>query len=110
VLVISRGDDEIVQLNGRTAWHFPAAPDGEYAGHHPADSREAISALEEQRARGAQYLLIPKTAFWWLGYYSEFAKHLLTRYRVILESDECVIFDISRRPLAQVAARVLGRV
>jgi glycosyltransferase involved in cell wall biosynthesis len=110
VLVVSRGDDEIVELNGCRAWHFPTAGDGEYAGHHPADSRDAITRLEEQRARGAEYLVIPKTAYWWLGYYSEFAKHLLDRYRVILSRDECLIFDLSRRPFPRVAARLLGRV
>ena len=36
-----------------------AADDGAYAGHHPADSREAIARLEAQRAAGAEYIVFP---------------------------------------------------
>lgn len=76
VLVVSRGDEELLKFPGRTGWHFPQTPDGLYAGHHPADSRQAIEHLNELRERGARYLLLPQTAFWWLEHYTEFAAHL----------------------------------
>src|SRR5262249_44305580 len=56
VLVISRGDDDLLDLNGRQATHFLQDPRGGYAGHHPADSAEAIGAMEAQRAIGALFL------------------------------------------------------
>ena len=43
--------------------------DGTYAGHHPADSAEAIAHLEALRAKGAEYIVFPQTALWWLDYY-----------------------------------------
>src|SRR6516165_4694718 len=51
VLVAAKGDDELLKAVGRRAWHFPQTADGEFAGHNPADSAEAISQLEALRAR-----------------------------------------------------------
>src|SRR5690348_3743504 len=56
VLVVSRGDDALLELPGRRARHFPGAPDGLYAGHHPADGAEAIALLESEHAAGAGYI------------------------------------------------------
>ena len=53
VLVVSRGDDDLVSFDGRVGWHFPQAEDGVYAGHHPQDGDAAIRHLEELRTRGA---------------------------------------------------------
>jgi hypothetical protein len=77
VAVVTRGDAALLAFDGRRGWHFPQTEQGIYAGHHPADSAAAITRLEEVRARGARYLLIPRTAFWWLDYYKEFHQHLL---------------------------------
>lgn len=95
VLVVSRGDDALLELDGRTGWHFPMNAEGTYAGHHPADSAEAINHLEELRARGAEFLLIPGTASWWLDHYVEFTRHLERCYRVVARCDDsCVIFGL----------------
>jgi GT2 family glycosyltransferase len=96
VLVVSKGDEQLLKLHGRPAWHFPAAEDGAYTGHHPADSREAINRLEALRARGGQFLVIPKTGLWWLDHYKGLRQHLETRYRaVVREEDTCVIFALN---------------
>ena len=95
VLVVSRGDGEILNLEGRTAWHFPQLKGGAYAGHNPADSAAAIRHLEELRAGGAEYLLFPATGLWWLEYYQEFRRHLETHYPVVMrQEDTCVIFAL----------------
>jgi glycosyltransferase involved in cell wall biosynthesis len=99
VLVVSRGDDELLRLDGRRGWHFPQTEAGVYAGHNPADSAEAIAHLEELRARGAQFLLFPATGLWWLDHYREFREHLERRYRVVLGQKEvCVIFALASDP------------
>jgi hypothetical protein len=99
VAVVSRGDRELLELNGRPSWHFPQTDDGTYAGHHPANSEDAIVRLERLRAKGAQYLLIPATAFWWLDHYAEFRQHLERWYRrVANEDDTCVIFSLGESP------------
>jgi GT2 family glycosyltransferase len=94
VLVISRGDDEALELSGRRGWHFPQEADGTYAGTYPKDSNEAVAHLEELQSRGAQYLLVPSTSAWWLDHYDGFAKHLREHGTQLAERDECVLFAL----------------
>lgn len=96
VIVVSRGDPELVDMGGRPAWHFPQAVDGVYAGHHPTDSGEAIRHLEDLRARGGRFLVVPSTAFWWLDHYRELRYYLEERYQLVERRDDaCAIFDLS---------------
>ena len=76
VLVISKGDEALVALDGRSAAHFPQMEGGVYAGHHPANGTEALWELERHRASGARYLVIPDTALWWLDHYPELRDYL----------------------------------
>jgi GT2 family glycosyltransferase len=87
VLVISRGDEELTEFDGRTGWHFPREDDGTYQGHHPADSAEAIEHLESLRSRGAGFLVVPDTAAWWLEHYAEFGSHVRARYESVAAED-----------------------
>jgi GT2 family glycosyltransferase len=104
VLVASKGDDDLLKAVCRNAWHFPRTPDGEYAGHNPSDSAEAIGHLEELRTRGAGYLLLPATALWWLEHYAEFKDHLARHYRVALDrKDVGRLFALDRPKVAQPA-------
>jgi len=98
ILVVSRGDEELLRLDGRRAWHFPRSADGSYAGHHPADSREAITWLEEQRAAGAEYIVFPTTGAWWLDHYEGLRRHLEGEYTCLLSDPEtCSVFDLRER-------------
>ncbi len=88
VMVVSKGDDELLSPAGR---HFPAVPH-----MYPADSAGAIAELEQMRASGGRYLLFPKPALWWLDHYAEFRQHLQQRYPLAVNSPEtCVIFDLN---------------
>jgi GT2 family glycosyltransferase len=96
VLVLSRGDDELVKLSDRKGMHFPQAANGDYAGHHPADSDEVIRQLEEMRARGAEFLVIPQTGHWYLDHYAGFRRHLKSRYRpIVRRSGTAVIYGLT---------------
>jgi hypothetical protein len=95
VLVVSRGDDELLRVGPRRALHFPQDEFGRYPGYHPEDSRAAIELLESMRVRGGEYLLLPSTSFWWLDYYEGFRDHLARRYPPAVESDDCMIFELS---------------
>ena len=86
VLIVSRGDEDVVDLPSHRAAHFPQAPDGGYAGHHPADSAEAIAGLEKLRAAGAGYLIVPATSGWWLEHYEQLARHLEEEYTRLPQS------------------------
>ncbi|HET8565719.1 MAG TPA: glycosyltransferase family 2 protein [Solirubrobacterales bacterium] len=87
VLVISRGDEELLRLNGRRAQHFPQAADGAWAGHHPSDSEEAIAHLESLRERGAEFLVVPPTYLWWLRHYDGLREHLEGNYEPVVADD-----------------------
>lgn len=98
VAVASRGDDDLIELDGRRAWHFPRDERGEYAGHHPADSTAAIAELERLRLEGADYLLIPDTARWWLDHYADFAAHLSSRYPLVHDEEgACRLYALGER-------------
>ena len=105
VLVVSKGDNELIQLNGNRAWHFPQTEDGIYAGFHPKDSATAIDHLEKLLTKGAEYVLFPKTAFWWLEHYAEFKNHLDSRHALICRDEVCVIYRL-RSEATRVSAPV----
>ena len=95
VLVVSHGDQELLDLGGRDAAHFPQTETGRYAGYHPATSAEAIEHLEALRSRGARFLVFPSTSFWWLDHYEDLRRHLELRCRLVAWSeDSCAIFDL----------------
>jgi GT2 family glycosyltransferase len=101
VVVVSKGDDDLLDLGGRRAWHFPRADSGGYAGHYPADSAEAIAHLENLKSSGGDFLLFPSTALWWLEHYGEFEHHLKSRYSVAAwREDTCMLFAL-REPTYQ---------
>src|SRR5262249_12784253 len=59
VVVVSRGDDDLLTFTGRDGWHFPQDFEGKYAGYYPATDSEAIGQLETLRGKGGQYFLLP---------------------------------------------------
>ena len=95
VAIVSRGDEALVDLDGRIAWHFPRLDDGRWLGYHPRDSEEAIAHLERLRRQGARYLLFPSTSLWWLTHYDEFTRHLeSTSTPLARHDDACRIFAL----------------
>lgn len=99
VLVVTRGDEELVKLNARRGWHFPQTEAGRYAGEYPANAALAIDHLETLASRGAEYLVFPKTAFWWLDYYEAFKNYLESCHSTVLRAESCIIFSLRSRPL-----------
>lgn len=89
VAIVSKGDDALLDHCRRQAWHFPQAPNGGYAGHYPADGIEALNQVQHARRRGAQYLVVPATAFWWLEHYLELGEYVSGR--IVVANDDCVI-------------------
>jgi GT2 family glycosyltransferase len=95
VVVVSKGDEGLLDLYGRRGWHFPQASNGEYLWYYLPDGPPVVAQLETLRMQGAQYLLFPKPAFWWLDRYPEFTSHLRNHYPVIVEDEKaCLIFAI----------------
>jgi hypothetical protein len=99
VLVASKGDPRLVSLDCRAVWHFPSGASGGWAGHHPADSEWVIEQLEAMQARGAEYLVLPATSFWWLAHYETLAEWLGDHCPVVFEDPRtCAIFSLGPYP------------
>jgi 2-polyprenyl-3-methyl-5-hydroxy-6-metoxy-1,4-benzoquinol methylase len=109
VIVVSKGDEDLLNLVGRQAWHFPQREDGVYAGHYPVDSAAAIAHLEALRAKGADYLLFPDPARWWLDHYTEFKQHLDSRYRCRRNDESCVLYELSGKETSELSTKETSR-
>jgi hypothetical protein len=110
VVVVSRGDAELLRLGARSAWHFPQTPDGRYAGFHPESSAQAIEQLERLRRTGAEYLLFPSSAFWWLEHYKGLRRHLDERCSLVAWQDgACAIFALGAASPSADGHRVVAR-
>jgi GT2 family glycosyltransferase/SAM-dependent methyltransferase len=96
VLVVSRGDPELIKFDGRQAWHFPRSDNGNYAGHHPAESEAAVAHLQLLIAQGGQFLIVPNTAFWWLEHYRGWKEHLDTHHLRVWRDERCAIYKLSQ--------------
>lgn len=87
VAVVSRGDDELLDLPGCATEHFPRSAGGEYLGWYPRDGIPAIAHFEWARSAGAEYLLFPETARWWLDKFPRFASYLASRHAPVAEEE-----------------------
>jgi GT2 family glycosyltransferase len=95
VLVVSKGDDDLLQLGGRQGRHFPADDKGRFAGYNPASGAEAIDQVEAAAEQGFQFLLLPATALWWLDHYRGLAAYLDAHARVVVRrADVCLIYEL----------------
>ena len=95
VAVVSRGDPALVELAGRTGWHFPQNYLGVWAGYHPATGRDALEQVLELVGKGARYLAIPAPSRWWLDFYTELRDHLACRAREILSDDDGALYELA---------------
>jgi len=93
--VASKGDPAMIELEGRTGWHFPRQLDGTYLGYYPRDDAAAVSLLEETRFAGADYLVFPATSLWWLEYYRGLRQHLEEHHSIVVhDPTTCAIFRL----------------
>lgn len=101
ISIISKGDDRLLNVYGRRAWHFPQDVAGTFAGHYPADSDEAIASLEEVCNKGAEFLAIPQPGFWWLNHYEGFRNHLEMHHQKVLQDESCIIYHVARKSVSK---------
>jgi GT2 family glycosyltransferase len=94
VLVVSKGDDELLDVDGRSVWHFPQDDNGTYAGWYPATSREVTEHLGRLTAKGASYIAFPETASWWFDFYQDLEDVFAQHYEEVGGQPSCRIFAI----------------
>jgi hypothetical protein len=98
VLVVSKGDDDLIQIERRRGWHYPRADDGGYAYQYPAGGEDAIEEIIRLERRGAHYIAFPATAFWWLHHYPELTEYLRKRCTSVVEdSQTCVVLALEEK-------------
>jgi hypothetical protein len=75
---------------------------GQYWGP-PADDEQAIGEMERLRRQGAQYIVFPWVAFWWLEHYESWVKYLSRAGRCLIRDELVVVYELlpSPEPLAQ---------
>jgi hypothetical protein len=99
VVVVNYGDDDLLQLGGRRAWPFPQADDGSYAKYTP-DDEDAVRRLRGLPFLGAQFIVFPQPALWFLEGkypYPKLRQYLEDQCERIHEDEHCVIFRLSAR-------------
>ncbi|HEV8298791.1 MAG TPA: hypothetical protein VGQ20_15905, partial [Acidimicrobiales bacterium] len=97
VLVVSKGDDELLTVPGRVAWHFPRGDDGGYAGWYPSSIDELHEQLAAQRRAGARFLVFPPTAAWWFDFYGGLGELLGREFEELPTGRGCRVF-VAREP------------
>ena len=94
VLAVDKWDPTLLHLAGRRGTHFPdrrLLPDG-----YPRDDPAAVRHLEALRAGlGADYLVFPSAAFWWLEFYGGLRRHLDDTYERVWDDDRCVVYRLA---------------
>ena len=73
--------------------------DGEYYGA-PPDDGVAIEELGRSRQTGTAWMVFGWPSFWWFDSYPEFARYLRSSFRVVLENDRILAFDLRQGPEA----------
>jgi hypothetical protein len=92
LLVIDKCDPTVLHLSDRRGGHFPdrrLMPDG-----YPRDDESALRHLRQLMARGADHLLIPSAAFWWLDHYRGLRDHLDGEHRLIWSDHSCKLYRL----------------
>jgi hypothetical protein len=99
VLVVSLGDDGVLDLGRLRGQHFPQAVDGSYADFSLADGPGAIGHLEALRQQGAAYLLVPNSALDWFNSFPLLRQHLEGRYRQLSNVGQvCLVYALGDAP------------
>jgi glycosyltransferase involved in cell wall biosynthesis len=97
VAVLGEGSSELLHLETCTAVPFPHDEADGYA--QPSSAEELIRLLDEARANGVDYLLVPITAHWWfMGSFPAFAEHLLAQHALVAREDDSYdLFSLATR-------------
>jgi SAM-dependent methyltransferase len=93
-LVLSQGDERLLDLEERTGWHFPRGEDGRWSAAK-LDGRGAVQHLEKLRADGADYLVVPAGSAPWVQARAQLQRHL-ARCPCVLRGRDCAIFALNR--------------
>jgi hypothetical protein len=114
VSIVTKGDNELLRLDGRIVSHFPPGNAGQ-PGAYPADGPAAVAEMERVRKNGMDYFILPCWAFWWLEFYAELRACLQARATsALMVKNTCAVFGFSGEqlsgasPIAEVIEQVIA--
>ncbi|MDQ3696166.1 MAG: sulfotransferase [Chloroflexota bacterium] len=99
VAVSSLGDDAMLKLDGRQAWHFPAKEEaGRDLAYVAADTDHLLSHLEVLRGQGAQYLVMPASSWSWAAQLPKLNDTIEAQYAIMTGHETvCKLYDLRER-------------
>lgn len=100
ILMVSKGDAQLLDVPGRTVLHFPQDDSGGYAGWYASDTDEVIADLDRQIARGATHIVFPESAAWWFEFYEGLDDRFAHRLEEIDGGGFCRIFAVRQPAIA----------
>jgi hypothetical protein len=107
VLMVSKGDEGLLDVPGRTVRHFPCDDNGDYAGWYAADTVEVLAGIDRQIVRGVTHIVFPESASWWFEFYAGLDEALADRLDEIDGAGVCRIFAV--RDPEQTAVRPISQ-
>ena len=97
VMVVSKGDNNLLQFEGRTGCPLSGDRHGRLRRLSPRRQRCRDRGAGSGHRPGAPVLLFPGTSLWWLDHYDGFRAHLDARYPRLWSDRQCVLYDV-RQP------------
>jgi tRNA (mo5U34)-methyltransferase len=96
ILVVRTDGDEPLDVPYREVWEFPEARDPTNPTKlPPPDARSLITQLDGLWAAGAEYLVVPSSAFPWLEENPEFKSFLDFRYTApVRDPTSCILYNL----------------
>ena len=102
---MSRGDEELVRLEGRTGWHFPQNEFGVYSGSHPPDSDAAVAEIESSMPP-----IVALANLAGISSPTEFLDETLEGWERVFRINMTGTFLVTQRVIRGMVERKLGRV
>jgi len=102
-VVITKGDDRLLDVAGRVCRHFPSQADGRWIGFHPRDDQEALKFLRQAQEDGATHFVVPAFSLWWMQHYSALRAHLERRGTLVLASQHALVYGLPESTIGAVA-------
>lgn len=98
ILIVNPSRQPTLAVPGYTISSFPAS---DVVSVGPAPALGVVDELEAERARGAEYLLIPGEARWWMEHQcSELARYVEGRYRRLWADAACAVYAMTEADIA----------
>jgi SAM-dependent methyltransferase len=94
VAVATDGNEALLELGPRRAWHFPQGRNAEWPDRYPDDDAGIIAMLQRLQREGAEYLLVPPGTPL-LSRYPGLGRHLEESATLISDTGGSFLYELS---------------